>query len=107
LQIWRHDTVQNLRRAAAGSGKGRILITQGSFRWVRHPLVAALMLFFVGLALVSAFWPFMVLAIAAMPALHRAAVIEEAVMRQRFPGENDEYAGRTGRFLPRVTRKSG
>jgi protein-S-isoprenylcysteine O-methyltransferase Ste14 len=104
LQIWTHETLQNQWSAAARSGKGHILITQGPFRWVRHPLYAALMLLFIGLSLVSAFWPFLVLALAAIPLLHGAAVKEEAVMRQRFPGEYDEYGERTGRFLPRLTR---
>jgi protein-S-isoprenylcysteine O-methyltransferase Ste14 len=107
LQIWTHITLQNQWSAAARSGKGHILITQGPFRRVRHPLYASLILFFVGLSLVSAFWPFLVLAFAAIPLLHGAAIKEEAVMRQRFHREYDEYAERTGRYLPRLRRGGG
>jgi protein-S-isoprenylcysteine O-methyltransferase Ste14 len=106
LQIWTHGTLEKQWSAAARSGNSHVLITQGPYRWVRHPLYAALLLFFVGLSLVSAFWPFLLLAFGSIPLLQRAAVQEEAVMRQRFPDEYDKYAEQTGRFLPRMTRRS-
>jgi protein-S-isoprenylcysteine O-methyltransferase Ste14 len=107
LHVWTHDTLEKEWSAAARFGKSHILITQGPFRWARHPLYAALMLLFIGLALVSAFWPFLLLACSAIPLVHREALKEETAMTQRFPDEYDQYAERTGRFLPQLTRKAG
>jgi protein-S-isoprenylcysteine O-methyltransferase Ste14 len=65
------------------------------------------MLLFIGISLISAFWPFLLLALASLPLLHRAAVKEEATARQRFPDEYDGYVERTGRFFPRLIRRAG
>jgi protein-S-isoprenylcysteine O-methyltransferase Ste14 len=105
LQVWVHATFEQQWLAAARSGKSHVLITQGPYRWVRHPLYAALMLFFMGVSLVSAFLPFLLLAFLSMPLLHRAAVSEEAEMRRRFGEEFERFAGRSGRFVPRLTRR--
>ena len=102
LQVWVHDTLQKRWFADAQSSERHILITEGPYRWVRHPMYAALMLFFMGLSLVSAFWPFVVLAFLMIPLFHRAASREEVVMMGRFPVEYRDYMRRTARFLPRL-----
>lgn len=102
LQIWVHGTLQVHWVAARQRGESHALITSGPYRWVRHPMYGALLLLFVGLALTSAFWPFLLLVGLAIPFFHRTAGQEEGIMIARFGGVYRDYVRRTGRFLPRL-----
>jgi protein-S-isoprenylcysteine O-methyltransferase Ste14 len=107
LQVWVHDTLHRHWSAHAQSSRSHILITDGPYRWVRHPMYAGLMLLFICLSLVSAFWPFLVLALLSIPMFRRDASKEEAVMIGRFGDQYRDYMKRTGRFLPRAFYQAG
>ena len=100
LQIWTHVTLQKKWSAARESGKNNSVITSGPYSWIRHPLYLALMLFFIGLSLVSGFSLFLLLASLSLPIFYNAAKKEEAVLVQQFGDEYREYMKRTGRFFP-------
>lgn len=100
VQVWVHDTPQEHWSTRAQSGARNVLITDGPYRWVRHLMYAGLMLPFIGLGLVSAFWPFLLLAALSIPMFHRNASQEEALMIGRFGDEYRDYMKRTKRFLP-------
>jgi protein-S-isoprenylcysteine O-methyltransferase Ste14 len=55
VQGWVHHTLQERWSTEAHAGTESVLITDGPYRWVRHPMYAGLMLLFIALALVSAF----------------------------------------------------
>jgi protein-S-isoprenylcysteine O-methyltransferase Ste14 len=76
------------------------------YRWVRHPMYSALMLCFVGLSLVSAVWPFMVLVLLSILFFFRVVGREEVMMIEQFGDEYRAYMKKTGRFLPRLSSKS-
>jgi protein-S-isoprenylcysteine O-methyltransferase Ste14 len=100
-QIWTHVTLQKNWSAAQKSGMNNIVITSGPYLWIRHPLYMALMLFFIGLSLVSGFSLFLLLASLSIPFFNNAARKEEAIMVQQFGDEYSDYMKCTGRFFPR------
>jgi protein-S-isoprenylcysteine O-methyltransferase Ste14 len=79
------------------------LITQGVYRWVRHPMYSALTLYSVGQALVI---PNLVagltnlIVFAVLLALRVGA--EERMMAQQFGDEYAAYTARTKRLVPGV-----
>ena len=79
------------------------LVTQGSYRWIRHPMYSALVLYAVGQALAIPNWvagPSDLIAFAVLVALRLPA--EEKMMVQQFGDEYAAYATRTKRLVPRV-----
>lgn len=79
------------------------LLTQGPYRWIRHPIYVANVAFRTALILESAN---LIIALpnAALMALMYARVgKEEAMMIERFGDEYRAYMAHTGRFLPRLT----
>lgn len=82
-------------------GGGQSLVTDGVFRFVRHPAYAGILLVCAGIGLAFANW----LSLATVMAFAGAGVanrvrIEEAALRGHFGPAYDEYARRTKRFLP-------
>ncbi len=82
--------------------EGHTLVTQGPYRWVRHPMYTSLYLLVVSILLASANW------LVGLPGVLSLTVIvlnridrEEAVMIERFGDDYRQYMTRTGRFLPR------
>jgi len=78
------------------------LITNGPYRWARHPMYTALFSFFDGLALVSASWLIVLLVVAAIFVLYARIGKEETMMTEQFGDEYRAYVQQTGRFLPRL-----
>lgn len=92
-------------RSLPPSERGKGLCTSGAFRWFRHPLYAAMLTFFnFGLAALLNNWIYVAWAALQHPIWHWNVAAEEQLMRREFPGEYDDYAGRTGRFVPRPHR---
>jgi protein-S-isoprenylcysteine O-methyltransferase Ste14 len=102
LLIWVHSTLQGYWSTTLQLRESHILITGGPYRWVRHPMYAALLLLFTGLSLASAVWPFLLMAVLMIPFFGRIAMKEEAMMIERFGDEYRSYMQRSGRFLPRL-----
>jgi protein-S-isoprenylcysteine O-methyltransferase Ste14 len=80
------------------------LVTEGPYRWVRHPMYTSLFLFSLAVVLASANW------LIGPPLLAGLVVIvvnrvgrEEALMLERFGAQYRDYMNRTGRFLPRLS----
>lgn len=80
------------------------LVTTGPYRWIRNPLYTAGGLIFAGLALVAASWILIAGAAMVLPFLWWRLPKEEAELEARFGQEYRDYAGRTGRFVPRWPR---
>ncbi|MBX3596043.1 MAG: isoprenylcysteine carboxylmethyltransferase family protein [Rhizobiaceae bacterium] len=79
------------------------LVTDGLYRFVRHPMYSSFWLWAIAQALLIPNW------IAGLAGLVGVAVLylmrvgpEEAMMRKTFGAAYDEYARRTGRVVPRI-----
>ncbi|MCX6556068.1 MAG: isoprenylcysteine carboxylmethyltransferase family protein [Candidatus Aminicenantes bacterium] len=82
-------------------GGGQALVTDGVFRFVRHPAYAGILLVCAGIGLTFENW----LSLAAAMAFAGTGVanrvrIEEAALRGHFGPAYEEYARHTKRFLP-------
>jgi protein-S-isoprenylcysteine O-methyltransferase Ste14 len=77
------------------------LITQGPYRWVRHPFYDALALFVVGFALITANWFILATGAVVFLLLAVRSQTEEALLSARFGEAYRSYQKSTGRFLPR------
>ena len=77
------------------------LITQGPYRWVRHPFYDALALFVVGFALITANWFILATGAVVFLLLAIRSQTEEALLSARFGEAYRSYQKSTGRFLPR------
>ena len=83
--------------------RGQELVTNGAYRYLRHPLYAAfLSCFNFGLAVLLNNWIYMIWAVLLHGVWHWNIESEEKLMRQEFPTEYEEYCQITGRFIPRI-----
>jgi protein-S-isoprenylcysteine O-methyltransferase Ste14 len=75
------------------------LVTDGPYRWVRHPMYLALALMMIGIAIYNGHWSNYGAALAVI-----AAVVAKALREERYLlASSSEYAGyaqRTRRFIP-------
>lgn len=79
---------------------GGHLVTTGPYRYVRHPMYVAVLVFGAGMATAHGeVWRWGCLVLLAL-VLDRKAVREERALGTKYPAYGD-YAARTGRFLPR------
>ena len=78
-----------------------VLIQNGVYRRLRHPIYAALILLALGWGLLTASWLALGLAIAFALLLDLKARREEVWLRERYPGYAD-YAAHTQRFVPGI-----
>ncbi len=66
--------------------RGQTVISTGPYRYVRHPMYAAMILFFLGTPLLLGSWLGIPLGILVMLILARRAVLEEGTLRRDLPG---------------------
>jgi protein-S-isoprenylcysteine O-methyltransferase Ste14 len=77
------------------------LVTDGPYRWVRHPMYTVLFIWIMAFLLLTANW-----FIGGVPLLAFCLIVatrlknEEATMIEKFGDEYRQYMQRTGRFLP-------
>lgn len=77
------------------------LVTTGPYTRIRHPLYTAMLGYGASLALVTANWVFVVLAVAVIAGLFARIPKEEQMMIMGFGEEYKAYMQRTGRFIPK------
>lgn len=81
------------------------LITRGVYRFMRHPMYAAIWLGAIAQPLLIQNWIAGALVVPAFAAMWFLRVPqEEAMMREAFGADYDEYCLRVGRLWPRATR---
>jgi protein-S-isoprenylcysteine O-methyltransferase Ste14 len=77
------------------------LVTQGPYRWVRHPFYDSAAMFVTGIALLAANWFILATGAFAIGVLVLRTRIEEEKLLARFGDPYRAYIARTGRFLPK------
>lgn len=83
------------------------LVTQGPYRWVRHPFYDAMALLTVAIALIAANWFILVTGAVVFLLLAVRAQTEEAHLLARFGDAYSTYRESTSRFLPKLRRTIG
>jgi protein-S-isoprenylcysteine O-methyltransferase Ste14 len=78
------------------------LITEGPYRWIRHPLYTFGGLFFLCLTLITTIWLVPLIAIPTFAILMKRTSIEEHALQERFGDEYRCYSESTGRFFPHI-----
>jgi protein-S-isoprenylcysteine O-methyltransferase Ste14 len=82
-------------------GRDAQLVTEGPYRWVRHPIYALSVLLMLASALVLPVAPLAVLAAAHLLAFSLKARNEERHLEERFGASYRLYCRQAGRFWPR------
>ncbi|MFB0537332.1 MAG: isoprenylcysteine carboxylmethyltransferase family protein [Anaerolineae bacterium] len=77
------------------------LVATGPYARIRHPLYTAMIGYGTSLALVTANWVVVVLAVAVIAGLFARVPKEEQMMIEEFGEEYKAYMQRTGRFFPK------
>jgi protein-S-isoprenylcysteine O-methyltransferase Ste14 len=78
------------------------MVSTGAFRYVRHPLYLASVLFYVGLAVSTASLIGLGFAIAIFIFYDYIAGYEEKLLEMKFGEEYISYRKKTGKWLPRI-----
>lgn len=98
---WSHHALGTNWSGILELSKGHVLVTEGPYRFVRHPMYSAFFLIGVGMKLLSANWLIGVTNLSAVTWMYLARVsAEEAMMLDRFGDAYRDYMGKTGRLLP-------
>jgi protein-S-isoprenylcysteine O-methyltransferase Ste14 len=78
------------------------LVTEGPYRWVRHPLYGVGLLEILALSLIAGNWFMAILWIIGVLVFRFVVIpIEEAKLIVAFDGEYEQYRARTGALTPR------
>ena len=81
------------------------LVTQGPYRWVRHPFYDSAALLMLAISLIAANGFLFVIGVAVFCLLITRTRTEEENLVARFGGSYRTYMERTGRYLPRIGAK--
>jgi protein-S-isoprenylcysteine O-methyltransferase Ste14 len=84
-------------------GKSAELVTDGLYRYVKHPIYSGLILVALGLTVSGGFFPQALIFAALIFLLNYKASFEEALLTKTYAGYAD-YSKKTGRFVPRLKR---
>ena len=83
-----------------------ILVTQGPFRYVRHPLYLASLLTYFGLTIATASFFSLALFVGIFVFYNYIAGFEEQLLERKFGEEYRNYRGKTGKWIPRIRHHS-
>ena len=83
--------------------KNAVLVTDGLYRFVKHPIYSGLILAAFGLTIAGGFFPHVIFFVALVVLLNYKASFEEKLLASTYPGYA-EYSRKTGRFIPRLKR---
>lgn len=84
-------------------GKNAELVTDGLYRFVKHPIYSGLILVALALTITGGFFPHILFFVALLILLNYKAKFEEELLTKTYPGYAD-YSKKTGRFIPRLNR---
>ena len=102
LLVWVQHSLGRQFSATLQVRRHHNLVVTGPYRRMRHPMYSALILLWVGLAILSASCLIMLWVLAGVRGIVRdRAPLEEAMMLEAFGDTYRDYMRRTSRFLPR------
>jgi protein-S-isoprenylcysteine O-methyltransferase Ste14 len=87
--------------------RSHTLVTRGPYRFIRHPLYDAAAVLAVAMSLMMANWFILVTGASAVVLLAVRSRTEEDKLLARFGDSYRAYCSQTGRFVPKIGKKSG
>jgi protein-S-isoprenylcysteine O-methyltransferase Ste14 len=102
LAYWVFSSLGNNVSPTQATRAGHQLVTQGPYRYVRHPLYTTGVLALLALALLTAMWSIVVAALPALAFIVLRTPHEETRLIETFGDDYRAYARRTGRFVPKL-----
>ena len=90
LLVWAHRALAVQWSTTLQFKEGHALVISGPYEFVRHPMYTSLAFLFVGLSVLSSFWPFMILLLV-MILFFRIVKQEEDMMIDQFGEEYQAY----------------
>ncbi|MEK6754120.1 MAG: isoprenylcysteine carboxylmethyltransferase family protein [Chloroflexota bacterium] len=102
LIYWLFRSIGSSITPTSATRKEHKLVTNGIYRYVRHPLYTIGSSFIISFGLMADNWFIAVLGILAFIAMAIRTPKEEANLIEKFGDEYHEYMKRTGRFLPKA-----
>jgi protein-S-isoprenylcysteine O-methyltransferase Ste14 len=99
LMLWARVTFGKRSFHAAGNPTEGRLVTSGPYRYVRHPIYAAVLYFIWPGILTHLSLETVALGLCGIVGVGMRMVVEEKLLRARYP-EYGEYANRTKRLIP-------
>jgi protein-S-isoprenylcysteine O-methyltransferase Ste14 len=102
LSYWVFSTIGKNITPTVETRENHELVTNGPYRWVRHPLYSVGTSFFISLSVLAANWLMGLASLLVLAMLLVRLPKEEAKLIERFGNEYREYMKRTGRFFPRL-----
>ena len=80
------------------------LVTNGPYRWVRHPFYVTAALLMASVTLLTANWLIGISSMAVLAMLAIRTPKEEQMLIERFGQQYRDYMATTGRFIPWIGR---
>ena len=103
LTAWMFRSLGNNITDTVVTRREHTLVTNGPYRWIRHPLYTFATFTYLNLSLLMASWFTAVMILLAFGLLALRTQKEEQQLLDRFGESYREYMRRTGRFLPRLS----
>lgn len=101
---WLFSSIGSGITATSATRKEHTLVTNGPYRWVRHPLYTIGSSLFLALGLMADNWFIILLGALAFVAMASRTPKEESNLIEKFGDQYREYMKRTGRYLPRFLK---
>lgn len=103
LFIWSHKALGSNWSPILEIRKGHTLVTDSPYRFIRHPMYAAIFLIGIGVLLLSANWIVALSYMMPTASLYLVCVSdEEEMMIGQFGDEYRQFMTRTGRLIPKL-----
>jgi protein-S-isoprenylcysteine O-methyltransferase Ste14 len=101
--IWIHQSLGNNLSVRLRIKDRQILVTDGPYRWIRHPMYSAFYLLHIAVFFLTANWFIGVTWLAGLTIIIFLRISrEEKMLLERFGDQYVSYMKRTGRFMPRI-----
>jgi protein-S-isoprenylcysteine O-methyltransferase Ste14 len=101
---WLFSSIGSGITPTSATRKEHKLVTNGIYRWVRHPLYTIGSSMFVAFGMMADNWFIALLGVLAFIGMAVRTPQEEANLIEKFGDEYREYMKRTGRFLPKLVK---
>lgn len=102
LLVWVFRSLRGNVTPTSATRVDHELVTDGPYRWIRHPLYTFAAMFWTGICLLTANWLLLLLLAMAILGVTRRTPLEEERLLDEFGDEYRAYTQRTGRYFPRL-----